>query len=76
MTLVSFDFCAAVMSTVWDMYDSFCTETGKGSEDTVMFSEEKKTVVPGGSSIRLQTNSKSINRSVSMISTISAGDYW
>nr|XP_055069609.1 dynein axonemal intermediate chain 4 isoform X1 [Misgurnus anguillicaudatus] len=63
----------AVMSTVWDMYDSFCTETGEVSEDTVTFSEEKKAVVQGGSSMSLQTNSRGIDMTVSMISTIGGG---
>ncbi|XP_057194414.1 dynein axonemal intermediate chain 4 [Triplophysa rosa] len=59
----------AVMSTIWDMYDSFCSGSGEVKEDTAIPFERHKAVVPDVSSVSLQTHPKDSSNSVSMIST-------
>lgn len=61
------------MSTLWDMYDSFCSGSGEVKEDIAIPLEQHKAVVPDVSSVSLQTHPKDSSNIVSMISI---GDYY
>ncbi|XP_016303266.1 dynein axonemal intermediate chain 4 [Sinocyclocheilus anshuiensis] len=60
----------AVMSTTWDMYDSFCNK-GDVSENTVVSAEGNKATVPDSSSMSHLLNPSGPDQSMSVFSTTS-----
>ncbi|XP_067314517.1 dynein axonemal intermediate chain 4 [Pseudorasbora parva] len=60
----------AVMSTVWDMYDTFCNKSN-ASGNTVLPAQGNKAVVPDWSSMTFPLNPKGSEQSMSMVSLTS-----
>ncbi|KTG45216.1 hypothetical protein cypCar_00032742 [Cyprinus carpio] len=60
----------AVMSSTWDMYDSFCNK-GDASENIVVSAEGKKATVPDSSSMNHLLNPSGPDQSMSVFSTTS-----
>ncbi|KAK2889218.1 hypothetical protein Q8A67_014593 [Cirrhinus molitorella] len=60
----------AVMSTTWDMYDSFCNKSDV-SENTVVSAEGNKATVPDSSSMSHLLNPSGTDQSMSVFSTTS-----
>jgi len=66
----------AVMSTNWDMYDSFCNKSDVIG-NTAVFDHGNKADVPDSSSMsNLDLNPKGPEQSMSMVSISSTGNYF
>lgn len=63
------------MATIWDMYDSFCNKNDV-SGNAAVSAQENKPAVPDSSSMSYLLNPKSSDKSMSMVSLTSTGNYF